>query len=173
MQNLLRTPSSSSMCGVTLQVGETYVLNGRIVSGQALISSCGLSIRWADTTSRQRKGLRQLYQPGCVCDVSWIILSVRFQIYLKQSFFNIENIFNIEKIPYMLHNFLKNIIWYSVKLKWKTWKFLNFAKNAAFYNLSQFALFYIIGVFFMIIIKFAYYNIFWINKIIKLERRDS
>ncbi|EFN65977.1 Metalloproteinase inhibitor 3 [Camponotus floridanus] len=69
MQNLLRTPSSSSMCGVTLQVGETYVLNGRIVSGQALISSCGLSIRWADTTSRQRKGLRQLYQPGCVCDI--------------------------------------------------------------------------------------------------------
>lgn len=58
------------MCGVTLKVGETYVLNGRIVSGKALISFCGLTIRWADTTSRQRKGLRQLYQQGCVCDVS-------------------------------------------------------------------------------------------------------
>ncbi|XP_070162418.1 metalloproteinase inhibitor 1 isoform X1 [Polyergus mexicanus] len=69
MQNLLRTPSSDSMCGVTLKVGETYVLNGRVVSGQALISFCGLSIRWADTTSRQRKGLRQLYQQGCVCDI--------------------------------------------------------------------------------------------------------
>lgn len=70
MQNLLWTPSSDAMCGVTLKVGETYVLNGRVVSGKALISVCGLSIRWADTTSRQRKGLRQLYQQGCVCDVS-------------------------------------------------------------------------------------------------------
>ncbi|XP_011156559.1 LOW QUALITY PROTEIN: tissue inhibitor of metalloproteinase [Solenopsis invicta] len=69
MQNLLRTPSSDSMCGVTLNVGDTYVLNGRIVSGKALISYCGLSIRWADTTTRQRKGLRQLYQQGCVCDI--------------------------------------------------------------------------------------------------------
>lgn len=70
MQNLLRTPSTDSMCGVTLNVGDTYVLNGRIVSGKALISYCGLSIRWANTTTRQRKGLRQLYQQGCVCDVS-------------------------------------------------------------------------------------------------------
>ncbi|XP_018394401.1 PREDICTED: tissue inhibitor of metalloproteases [Cyphomyrmex costatus] len=69
MQNLLRTPSTDSMCGVTLNVGDTYVLNGRIVSGRALISTCGLSIRWADTTTRQRKGLRQLYQQGCVCDI--------------------------------------------------------------------------------------------------------
>lgn len=76
MQNLLRTPSTDSMCGVTLNVGDTYVLNGRIVSGKALISYCGLSIRWADTTTRQRKGLRQLYQQGCVCDVSWIILPI-------------------------------------------------------------------------------------------------
>ncbi|TGZ52466.1 Uncharacterized protein DBV15_08874 [Temnothorax longispinosus] len=69
MQNLLRTPSTDSMCGVTLNVGDTYVLNGRIVSGKAFISYCGLSIRWADTTTRQRKGLRQLYQQGCVCDI--------------------------------------------------------------------------------------------------------
>ncbi|KYM75603.1 Metalloproteinase inhibitor 3 [Atta colombica] len=69
IQNLLRTPSTDSMCGVTLTVGDTYVLNGRIVSGKALISNCGLSIRWADTTTRQRKGLRQLYQQGCVCDI--------------------------------------------------------------------------------------------------------
>ncbi|XP_011062525.1 PREDICTED: metalloproteinase inhibitor 1 isoform X1 [Acromyrmex echinatior] len=69
MQNLLRTPSTDSMCGVTLNVGDTYVLNGRIVSGKALISNCGLSIRWAETTTRQRKGLRQLYQQGCVCDI--------------------------------------------------------------------------------------------------------
>lgn len=70
MQNLLWTSSSDAMCGVTLKVGETYVLSGRIISGKALISICGLSIRWADTTSRQRKGLRQLYQQGCACDVS-------------------------------------------------------------------------------------------------------
>ncbi|XP_067207100.1 metalloproteinase inhibitor 3 isoform X1 [Linepithema humile] len=69
MQNLLWTPSSDGMCGMTLKVGETYVLSGRIVSGKALISLCGLSIRWAETTSRQRKGLRQLYQQGCACDI--------------------------------------------------------------------------------------------------------
>ena len=77
MQNLLRTPSTDSMCGVTLNVGDTYVLNGRIVSGKALISNCGLSIRWAETTTRQRKGLRQLYQQGCVCDVSGLYLICR------------------------------------------------------------------------------------------------
>lgn len=70
MQNLLWSPSSEAMCGVTLNIGETYVLNGRIVNGKALISFCGLAIRWSDTTSRQRKGLRELYQQGCVCDVS-------------------------------------------------------------------------------------------------------
>ena len=78
IQNLLRTPSTDSMCGVTLTVGDTYVLNGRIVSGKALISNCGLSIRWADTTTRQRKGLRQLYQQGCVCDVSGLYLICRY-----------------------------------------------------------------------------------------------
>lgn len=92
MQNLLRTPSTDSMCGVTLNVGDTYVLNGRIVSGKALISYCGLSIRWADTTSRQRKGLRQLYQQGCVCDVSagWIILCVMILNLFSQSVINVK-----------------------------------------------------------------------------------
>ncbi|KAH0953043.1 hypothetical protein HN011_001320 [Eciton burchellii] len=69
MQNFLWTPSLDSMCGVTLEVGETYVLSGRIISEKAFISLCGLSIRWADTTSRQRTGLRKLYEKGCVCDI--------------------------------------------------------------------------------------------------------
>ncbi|XP_020298685.1 metalloproteinase inhibitor 3 isoform X2 [Pseudomyrmex gracilis] len=69
MQNLLWTPSSDALCGVTLNVGETYVVDGRIFSGKPFISICGLSIRWAETTSRQRKGLRQLYQQGCGCNI--------------------------------------------------------------------------------------------------------
>ncbi|EFN82588.1 metalloproteinase inhibitor 3 isoform X2 [Harpegnathos saltator] len=71
MQNLLWTSSSDSMCGVTLKVGETYVLGGRINNGKASVSSCGLMIRWADTTNKQRKGLRHLYQQGCVCDIMY------------------------------------------------------------------------------------------------------
>jgi hypothetical protein len=78
MQNFLWTPSLDSMCGVTLEVGETYVLSGRIISEKAFISLCGLSIRWADTTSRQRTGLRKLYEKGCVCDVSGSYRPSRF-----------------------------------------------------------------------------------------------
>jgi len=102
MQNLLWTPSTDAMCGVTLNVGDTYVLNGRIISGKALISYCGLSIRWADTTTRQRKGLRQLYQQGCVCDVSaGLFHLLHYFIYFKciLSIINlfIEDIINEEK----------------------------------------------------------------------------
>lgn len=70
MQNLLWTASSDAICGVTLNVGETYVLSGNINLGKAKISLCDFSMRWAETTNRQRKGLRKVYQQGCVCDVS-------------------------------------------------------------------------------------------------------
>lgn len=116
MQNLLRTPSTDSMCGVTLNVGDTYVLNGRIVSGKALISYCGLSIRWADTTSRQRKGLRQLYQQGCVCDVSAglfcvIILNSFAQLMSKREYINMcENFREYHKMFYSIRQYFRILL---------------------------------------------------------------
>lgn len=131
MENLLRTPSSSSMCGVTLQIGETYVLNGRIVSGQALISSCGLSIRWADTTSRQRKGLRQLYEQGCVCDVSiGSFYPWDFKLIISHIHFLI-----LKKVPYICHNF-SNMIFSQVRMK--NFKFFKILLKIMLFIISQF-----------------------------------
>ncbi|KAG7212322.1 hypothetical protein KM043_012646 [Ampulex compressa] len=67
--NLLWTASSDAMCGVYLNVKDTYVVSGRNHSGRAMISLCGLTTKWADVTSSQRKGFRRFYQHGCVCEI--------------------------------------------------------------------------------------------------------
>ncbi|XP_015586692.1 tissue inhibitor of metalloproteinase [Cephus cinctus] len=68
-QNILWTSSISSMCGVYLNLGETYVISARIISGKPSISICGLATRWSEVTPRQRKGFRQFYHRGCVCEI--------------------------------------------------------------------------------------------------------
>ncbi|OXU20084.1 hypothetical protein TSAR_005955 [Trichomalopsis sarcophagae] len=68
---LLYAPSMDSMCSVHLQVGETYVVAGRIYEGRPRLSLCNLTMRWSEVSKRQRKGFKGLYAKGCVCDVSY------------------------------------------------------------------------------------------------------
>lgn len=73
--NTLYTPPGDGLCGVNLNVGETYVVSGRVYSGKPMVTFCDLSMRWSDVTSGQRKGFRRLYRHGCVCEViytSWL-----------------------------------------------------------------------------------------------------
>ncbi|XP_045765181.1 tissue inhibitor of metalloproteinase isoform X1 [Maniola jurtina] len=65
----LLTPSLDSLCGVTLQPRETYVITGRVVQLQAHIQLCGYVNKWREVTPRQRKGFRLLYKQGCTCKV--------------------------------------------------------------------------------------------------------
>lgn len=67
----LYTASIDSVCGVHLEVGETYVVSGRIYEDKPKLSLCNLVMRWSDVTKRQRKGFKGLYAKGCMCDVSY------------------------------------------------------------------------------------------------------
>ncbi|XP_033210329.1 metalloproteinase inhibitor 3 isoform X2 [Belonocnema kinseyi] len=69
LEDELWTPSTDGMCGVTLNLNMTYVVSGSMRSGKPFISICDLSMPWAKTTKRQRKGFRQLYREGCKCKI--------------------------------------------------------------------------------------------------------
>ncbi|XP_033354506.1 metalloproteinase inhibitor 3 isoform X1 [Bombus vosnesenskii] len=69
-KNILWTASSEVLCGVDLEVGETYVVSGKTYDGEkANISLCGIKMAWRSVTSRQRKGFRHLYRYGCPCNI--------------------------------------------------------------------------------------------------------
>ncbi|XP_034241240.1 metalloproteinase inhibitor 3 [Thrips palmi] len=66
--------SVDSMCGVTLDEGESYLLMGRVYDGQPRVSLCDFPTPWRKVTVRQRKGLRQQYEASCSCkprDCPW------------------------------------------------------------------------------------------------------
>ncbi|CAG5040235.1 unnamed protein product [Parnassius apollo] len=63
------TPPQESLCGVSLQPRETYVITGQVMHLQAHIHLCGYINKWRDVTPRQRKGFRLLYKQGCTCKV--------------------------------------------------------------------------------------------------------
>ncbi|XP_050669530.1 tissue inhibitor of metalloproteinase [Leptidea sinapis] len=63
------TPSQESLCGITLQPRETYVITGRVMHLQAHVHLCGYINKWREVTPRQRKGFRLLYKQGCTCKV--------------------------------------------------------------------------------------------------------
>ncbi|CAH0627082.1 unnamed protein product [Chrysodeixis includens] len=65
----LLSPSQESLCGVSLQPRETYVITGRVVHLEAHVHLCGFISKWRDVTPRQRKGFRLLYKQGCTCKV--------------------------------------------------------------------------------------------------------
>lgn len=65
----LLTPSEDSLCGVSLQPRETYVITGHVDHLEAHIHLCGYTAKWRDVTPRQRKGFRLLYKQGCTCKV--------------------------------------------------------------------------------------------------------
>jgi hypothetical protein len=65
----LVTAGSSSMCGVDVRLEETYLMTGRVVSGQAYINLCNYITPWAQLSVRQKKGFRLLYRQGCSCEV--------------------------------------------------------------------------------------------------------
>ncbi|KAE8741455.1 hypothetical protein FOCC_FOCC013000 [Frankliniella occidentalis] len=63
-----------SLCGVTLDEGETYLLMGRVYDGQPTVTLCDFPTVWRKVTVRQRKGLRQQYAASCSCkprDCPW------------------------------------------------------------------------------------------------------
>ncbi|CAF4779580.1 unnamed protein product [Pieris macdunnoughi] len=63
------TPSQDSLCGVSLQPRETYVITGRVMHLQAHVQLCSYINKWREVTPRQRKGFRVLYRQGCTCKV--------------------------------------------------------------------------------------------------------
>lgn len=62
-------PVLDSLCGVTLDEGERYLLMGRVDDGQPRVSLCDFPTPWRKVTVRQRKGLRQQYDASCSCKV--------------------------------------------------------------------------------------------------------
>ncbi|XP_031841394.1 tissue inhibitor of metalloproteases [Nomia melanderi] len=70
-QEILWTASDDSLCGVRLNVSETYVIGGTIRMGQIHLSICGMAIPWSQVPPRQRRGFRGLYHRGCACDVAY------------------------------------------------------------------------------------------------------
>ncbi|PSN36520.1 hypothetical protein C0J52_25428 [Blattella germanica] len=64
----LLTSAQSSMCGINLNVEETYLITGRVYAGKARISLCGFHQPWNQLTIRQKKGFRLLYRQGCNCE---------------------------------------------------------------------------------------------------------
>lgn len=65
----LLTALEDSMCGVDLDVGQLYVIGGKVTSLQARINLCGFTENWRNLTNRQRKGLRRMYHHGCHCQI--------------------------------------------------------------------------------------------------------
>lgn len=65
----LFTPPHESLCGVSLQPRETYVITGQVLHLEAHIYLCGYIAKWREVTPRQRKGFRLLYKQGCTCKV--------------------------------------------------------------------------------------------------------
>ncbi|KAG6446463.1 tissue inhibitor of metalloproteinase [Manduca sexta] len=65
----LLTPSQDSLCGVSLQPRETYVITGHVSRLEAHIHLCDYIAKWREVTPRQRKGFRLLYKQGCTCKV--------------------------------------------------------------------------------------------------------
>lgn len=70
-REILWTMVSDSLCGVVLNVGETYVISGSIGKGRIHLSLCGLYMRWSEVPPRQRKGFRGFFHRGCACDINY------------------------------------------------------------------------------------------------------
>lgn len=67
-------PVVDSLCGVTFDEGESYLLMGHVDDGQPKVSLCDFPTPWRKVTVRQRKGLRQQYDASCTCkprDCPW------------------------------------------------------------------------------------------------------
>lgn len=65
----LYTAKLDSVCGVELDVGENYILTGRVYEGKPRVNLCNLVMRASEVTKRQRKGFKGLYAKGCMCEV--------------------------------------------------------------------------------------------------------
>ncbi|XP_014237294.1 tissue inhibitor of metalloproteinase [Trichogramma pretiosum] len=71
LEGRLYTASMDSVCGVHLNVGETYIVSGRVYEGKPRIGLCNLVQRWSGVSRRQRRAFKGLYAKGCMCDVSY------------------------------------------------------------------------------------------------------
>lgn len=69
-KHYIYTSSMDSTCGVQLKNNTKYLLQGRVVSGKPLVSTCDSPIEWHHVSVRQRKGYNYLYEQNCVCKVN-------------------------------------------------------------------------------------------------------
>ncbi|XP_064870751.1 metalloproteinase inhibitor 2-like [Oncorhynchus nerka] len=62
--------TSSSLCGVTLEINKEYLLTGSInTDGRMRIGMCNFIRYWDDLNDTQKKSLTQRYQSGCACKI--------------------------------------------------------------------------------------------------------
>ncbi|XP_026476558.1 tissue inhibitor of metalloproteinase-like [Ctenocephalides felis] len=66
----LVSSSSDSMCGVQLQVGETYVIMGR---NRSLLSLCDFYRPYRSLTTVMKRGILGMYAKGCQCPIKTLM----------------------------------------------------------------------------------------------------
>lgn len=67
---ILSTAYHDSLCGVVLELGETYVVAGKLNDlNQMKISLCGLVYKWSQLSDFQRTSLKKGYGNSCQCQI--------------------------------------------------------------------------------------------------------
>lgn len=66
----LKTPSTDSMCGITLNVGKLYLISARDIQ----LNICNYVKEYSKMTIVERRGFAGGYKKGCLCDVRIILL---------------------------------------------------------------------------------------------------
>ncbi|CAH1795204.1 unnamed protein product [Owenia fusiformis] len=64
------TALHGATCGVSLQIGQQYVLTGSINRGVARIQSCNFQRRWDSLSKEVQNGFRKDYAKSCGCQIT-------------------------------------------------------------------------------------------------------
>jgi len=67
---ILTTSAYDSLCGVELELSQSYVVSGKLNDDNELrISLCGLVAKWSELSDFQRKSLKTGYGNSCQCQI--------------------------------------------------------------------------------------------------------
>ncbi|CAM1295098.1 Uncharacterised protein r2_g435 [Pycnogonum litorale] len=66
---IIWTSTSSSLCGVSLEENQKYIMAGNLIGSKAWLSLCDYAVKWNSLTRKQKKGFKILYHHGCVCQI--------------------------------------------------------------------------------------------------------